>query len=251
LPAVLYMHAHGGKYEIGKDELFNERGGKPVAKTLVEAGYAVMAVDTYCFGERINQGPVNTDESGREVEQALFKHFLWRGSTLWGMLVRDDLLALNALLARPEIDPNRVGVTGMSLGGSRTTWVGALDDRPRVLIPVAQMTRYRDFAEAGRYNGHSVYYYFPGVLKTDLDMEHLVALVAPRPQAILSGDADPLSPFAGIEKVLEYAQQVYQLYDAGSELQTLIEKGVGHDYTPAMFDFMLKTLDNVLLNKSS
>jgi dienelactone hydrolase len=249
-PAVVYMHMHGGEYEVGKEELFRERvPGILPGPALVNAGYVVMAIDAYSFGERVEQGPKGSAESGRQVEHALFKHFLWQGATLWGMMVRDDLLALNYLLTRPEVDPERIGVTGMSLGGSRTTWLAALDERPRALVPVAQMTRYRDFAASGHYNGHSVYYYVPGVFKTDLDMEHLVALAAPRAQTILAGDTDPLSPLSGIQSVLAYARQVYDLYGAGDQLQSSIEAGIRHLYTPTMFEMMLSTINHALLSR--
>jgi hypothetical protein len=164
------------------------------------------------------------------------------------MMVRDDLLALNYLLTRQEVDPTRVGVTGMSLGGSRATWIGALDERPRIVVPMGQMTRYRDFAATGRYNLHSIYYYLPGLLKSDLDMEHLVALVAPRNQAILIGEEDPLSPIAGVHTVLDYARQVYNLYDAGEQLQAMIEPGVGHQFTLTMFQTMLAAMNRALGN---
>jgi dienelactone hydrolase len=246
-PAVVYLHAHGGQYEIGKEELFRERvPGIQPGPALVQAGYVVLAIDAYSFGERIRQGPKGDAESGREVEHALFKHFLWRGSTLWGMMVRDDLLGLNYLLTRPEVDSQRIGLTGMSLGGTRTTWLGALDERPRALVPVAQMTRYRDLAASGHYNGHSVYYYVPGVFKTDLDMEHLVALAAPRMQSILIGDNDPLSPLSGIQSVVAYARQVYDLYGAGDQIQVSVEAGVAHRYTPGMFAQMLATMSRAL-----
>lgn len=243
LPAVLYLHAHGHKYEVGKEELFRERvPGILPGPALAAAGYIVLAIDAYSFGERQQHGPAGVNETGAPLEQALFKHFLWRGASLWGMIVRDDLLALNLLLDRPEVDTQRVGLTGMSLGGSRTTWIGALDERPRALVPVAQMTRYRDFAATGRYNLHSVYYYLPGALKTDLDMEHLVALAAPRPQTILIGDQDPLSPLAGIHKIHDYIRHIYTLYDAPAALRLSLAKGIDHRYTPEMFAEMLAAL---------
>jgi dienelactone hydrolase len=246
-PAVLYHHVHGGKYDLGKDELFRPRDdGRIPGPALVEAGYIVLAIDCYCFGERQSQGPLGEVEAGAATEQALFKHFLWRGSSLWGMIVRDDLLALNYLLSRPEVDPERIGVTGMSLGGSRTTWMGALDDRPRVIVPVAQMTRYQNFAATGRYNLHSIYYYVPNMLKSSLDMEHLVALAAPCPQAILIGDSDPLSPIEGVHQVVDYARRIYQQYDAADDFTTFIEPGAAHQYTPAMFTRMLDIMKQYL-----
>jgi len=243
LPAVIYEHLHGGKYDLGKEELFVERvPGITVGAALVRAGFAVLAMDAYCFGERQTQGPGGDTYTGAAVEQAHFKHFLWQGSTLWGMMVRDDLLALNYLVTRPEVDASRIGVTGISLGASRTTWLAALDDRPQVIVPVAQMTRYHEFAQAGYYNYHSVYYYIPGILKSGIDMEHLAALAAPRRQAILIGDADPLSPFEGVKRVRAYIEKIYDLYGAGAQLTFQIEHGVAHEYTQSMFTTMVETL---------
>jgi dienelactone hydrolase len=240
-PAILYHHMHGNKYEVGKDELFQNWliDGIMPGPALVRAGYCVLAIDAYCFGERQTHGPAGDAESGAATEQALFKHYVWRGGTLWGMMVRDDLLALNYLLTRPEVDAARVGVTGMSLGGSRTTWLAALDERVRVVVPVAQMTRYRDFAATGRYNLHGIYYYLPGMLKSGIDMEHLVALAAPRPQAILIGADDPLSPLTGIEKVAEFARHVYLRYGADDRLLLDVQPRLAHKYTPQMFEQMI------------
>ena len=80
------------------------------------------------------------------TELSLFKHFLWQGRTLWGMMIHDDLSALAYLCSRPEVDDGRIGATGMSLGASRSTWVAALDESVKAVAPVSQMTRYRDFA---------------------------------------------------------------------------------------------------------
>jgi dienelactone hydrolase len=242
-PAILYMHAHGGKYARGKNELFDDplMGFSPVP-ALMSAGYIVMAIDCYAFGERSTVVPVGTMEPSREVELSWFKKHLWEGRSLWGMIVRDDTLALNALLTHPQVDPARVALTGMSLGGSRTTWLAALDDRPAAVIPVAQMTRYADFAARGQYHRHSVYYYVPGALKSGLDMEILAALAAPRPQTILIGDSDPLSPIEGVRKIDAFTRHIYDLYGAGEQYKTVYYEGVDHAYTPEMFDDVLAAL---------
>lgn len=242
-PAVLYLHAHGGKYARGKDELFNDplMGFSPVP-ALMAAGFIVMAIDCYMFGERSTVVPSGTMEPGREVELTWFKKFLWEGRTLWGMIARDDRLALNALLTHSQVDPARVALTGMSLGASRTTWLAALDDRPAAVIPVAQLTRYADFAARGEYHHHGVYYYVPGALKSGLDMEILAALAAPRPQTILIGDSDPLSPVEGVRKVDAFTRHIYGLYGAGERYKMVMYEGVAHTYTPQMFDDALAAL---------
>ena len=164
-PAVLYHHEHGGKYPLGKDAALNVReNGYAPGLALVDAGFIVMAIDAYGFGERERMGPAAEAESGAVTEMSLFKHFLWQGKTLWGMMIHDDLCALAYLRSRPEVDESRIGATGMSLGASRSTWVAALDETIKAVAPISQMTRYRDFADNGHYRLHSIYYFVPGVL---------------------------------------------------------------------------------------
>jgi len=243
-PAVLYHHFHGGKYHIGKDELFLDRLiDPPVGVALVAAGYVVLAIDAYAFGERQHQGPAGLAESGAATELSLFKQFLWAGATLWGMMLHDDLLALNYLATRPEVDAVRIAAVGMSMGGSRSTWLAALDERVRLTVPIAQMTRYQDFAEKGELVRHGIYYYVPGVLASGLDMEHLVALTAPRAQVILIGDQDPLSPLVGVQKIDRFAREVY---GAGGAYEMHIYAGVGHAFTGAMLAALLAALRRYL-----
>lgn len=239
-PAILYNHYHGGKHFLGKSEVLFDRGTEPAAgAALVKAGFVVLAVDSYAFGERQDQGPAGAAELGAATELSLAKKFLWEGRTLWGMIVRDDLLALNYLLTRPEVEPSRIGTTGMSMGSSRATWLAALDDRIQVVIPIAQMTRYQDFDRQGIYSGHGIYYFLPGVLKSGIDMEHIAALAAPHPQLVLIGDSDPLSPIGGVHVVDHFVKRIYALYQAADAFQTVIYPGIRHEYTSAMFHAMV------------
>lgn len=232
-PGVLYNHFHGGKYFIGKDELFLDHITQPAfGVQLVKLGYVVLCIDAYGFGERQTQGPAGERESGRETEHSLFKKFLWEGKTLWGMMLRDDLLALNVLVSRPDVDSTPIITMGMSLGGSRSTWLAALDERITHSIAIAQMTRYQDFDAAGNYVLHGMYYYVPGMLA--VDMGDIVASIAPRHQLILIGDSDPLSPINGVRKVINTATQTYA--DCPDHFQAIIYEGIGHAFTDEMRD---------------
>ena len=105
---------------------------------LVEAGFIVLAIDAYGFGQREHQGPGGESEGGASTELSLYKQFVWQGRSLWGMMVHDDLTALRYLRSRPEVDAARVGAVGMSLGGSRTTWVAALDETVKASVPISR-----------------------------------------------------------------------------------------------------------------
>src|SRR6185369_8939382 len=109
-PAILYCHWHGGEYDIGKEELFQARHTPEApGPALARKGFVVLGVDAYCFGERNGKGPGGPDELGGAGEMSASKFNLWVGRTLWGMILRDDLIALDYLLSRPEVDAERVG----------------------------------------------------------------------------------------------------------------------------------------------
>jgi dienelactone hydrolase len=242
-PAVLYLHYHGNKYHLGVREMLQDRLSKPsIGVQLAQAGYVVLAIDAYGFGERQTVTIGQHQYTGGEAETALAKYFLWHGTSLWGMMLRDDLLALGYLLTRPEVDPKRIAAVGMSMGGSRATWLAALDERITCVIPIAQMTRWRHFLTSSPLNLHGIYYFLPGLLKSGLEMEHLVSLAAPRHQHILIGSHDPLSPINGVHKISAFARQVYQLYAADERFQTVIYPDIGHVYSDAMVADMLRGL---------
>jgi dienelactone hydrolase len=246
-PAVLFNHHHARQYGVGKDEMFKDRVTvPPVGPALAEAGFVVLGIDAYGFGERQNQSPGGARDTDLMVEMGLTKRFLWEGRTLWGMMVRDDLMALDVLCARPEVDPQRIAATGMSLGASRTTWISALDERIKLAIPVAQMTRYQALAANGDHNCHDVYYYLPGALVSGIDMEHIAALTAPRAQLVLVGDQDALAPIEGVHAIQTFVSGIYDLYGAADQYQVLIHPGVGHQYTPTMFATLMEWMQRIV-----
>ena len=248
-PAVLYCHWHGGQYDIGKEELFRTNAlPVPPGPELVRRGYVVMAIDACGFGERNGQGPGGAAEKGGAGELTAGKFNLWLGRTLWGMIVRDDLMALDYLSARPEVDPARIGVTGISMGSTRTWWILALDDRPRTGVGICCLTRYQNLIREEGLHYHGIYYFVPGMLR-DFDTEAVVALAAPRPMLFLSGEMDGGSPPDGIRIIESKVLPAYRLYGAESDFVSVLYPGVGHQYTPTMWARTLEWLDHRLKHK--
>ncbi|MSR66748.1 MAG: dienelactone hydrolase [Pedosphaera sp.] len=235
-PAVLYCHWHGGQYEIGKEELFRTNA-VPVAPgpALAKLGYVVMGIDAYCFGERNGAGPGGPAEKGGAGEMTAAKFQLWAGRSLWGMIVRDDLMALDYLCSRKEVDAARVAVTGISMGATRTWWITAMDDRPRTGIAVACLTRYSDLVRAEGLKYHGIYYFVPGLLK-HFDTEAIVALAAPRPMLFMTGDLDLGSPLKGIQTIEAKVRPIYKLTGRETDFQNIVYPKLGHVYTPEMWD---------------
>lgn len=248
VPVVIGLHGHSSS----KDNVF---GSDPethqnVLALLVSNGYAVMAIDSYFNGERRGTGPAGDRETqarGSDQEMSEFKINLWFGRSLWGMQLRDEQIALDYLITRPEIDAARIGVEGMSMGSTRAWWLAALDERVKAVVGVACFTRYKELIEQRELRAHGIYYFVPGMLK-HFDTEAVMALIAPRPFLVLTGDSDEGSPLSGMRVLEKKLSTVYALYDKGDHFKSIIYPQTGHVFTDEMKIEMLRWFDNALKN---
>ena len=247
-PAILYCHWHGGQYDVGKQELL-QTNATPVAAgpALAKLGYVVLGIDACCFGERNGQGPGGLAEKGGAGEMTASKFQLWAGRTLWGVMVRDDQMALDYLCSRPEVDASRIGVTGISMGSTRSWWLMALDDRPRAAVNVACMTRYQDLTRDQMLKAHGIYYFVPGMLR-HFDAEAVIALAAPRPMLFMTGDQDSGSPVSGCKTIEEKVRPIFRLTGSEADFQNVIYPGVGHVYLPEMWEKTVQWMDRYVKN---
>ena len=223
-PAVLYNHAHGGEYHIGKEELLIGRTFlhiPPYAEELTQRGYAALCIDHWAFGER----------RGRS-ESEIFKEMLWHGRVMWGMMVYDSLRALDYLVSRPDVDASRIATLGISMGSTMAWWLAALDTRIRVCVDLCCLTEYQALIETRGLDGHGIYYYVPGLLK-HFTTAQINALIAPRPHLSLAGIYDPLTPPAGLERIGAELSRVYAALGAPEAWQ-LRRYAIGHFETAAM-----------------
>jgi dienelactone hydrolase len=246
-PTILWLHWHGGEYHLGKEQIWQEApgGGGKIAELLVRKGYVVFAPDAYGFGERQGLGPDGPAKKGGQEEASLAKAFLWMGRTLWGMMVRDDRIALDYLSKRPEVIPSRIGATGISMGSTRSWWLGALDDRVAAAVAVCCLTRYEDLLREKALWAHGIYYFVPGLLR-HFDTEAVTALLAPRPFLTLSGATDIGSPAAGVERINASCAAVWSLLGRPDAFRGVLYPGVGHVYTPEMWREMTAWMDRFL-----
>jgi dienelactone hydrolase len=235
-PGILFCHWHGGEYEIGKEELFqNRHTPEAPGPALARRGFVVLGVDAYCFGERNGKGPGGPEEKGSAGEMTASKFNLWVGRTLWGMILRDDLMALDYLASRPEVDAGRLGVTGISMGATRSWWLMALDKRIKSGVAVACLTRYQNLIQHEQLKAHGIYYFVPNLLN-HFDTEAIVSLIAPRPVLFQTGDQDGGSPVDGVHAIESAVRPVYGLYGAEKKFESIVYPGLGHVYTQEMWD---------------
>lgn len=232
-PAILTMHGHSSS----KDNMFGyQPSSQDVAGLLVKQGYVVLGIDNYFNGERKGKGPagaLETMQRGSDQEMSLFKLNLWLGRTLWGMMLRDEQIALDYLASRPEVDPARIGAQGMSMGSTRAWWLAAIDDRIKAVTGIACFTRYQDLIATRALRAHGIYYFVPGILK-HFDSEGVMALLAPRPFLALTGDRDAGSPPEGMKKLEQILAGFYKLYGKPESFRSVIYPETGHVYNDDM-----------------
>ena len=235
-PAILYIHAHGGRYEIGASELTDGRTALqgPLGPVFADRGYVSLAIDLPCFGERATV-----------TESAASKALLWRGRSLAGQMLGELSSALGWLAARPDVDPARMGAFGISMGATFGYWLAAVDLR---IACVVHQCCYADFAtliEGGNHDLHGIYLTVPGLL--DIASNGTIAgLVAPRPQLACIGDLDPLTPPEAVDRALVETRAIYAASAAPEAFELCREAAFGHQESPSMRDMTLGFLARTL-----
>lgn len=223
-PAVLFNHSHGGRYELGKDELIlgnTYLHVTPYAEDLAQAGFNVLCIDHWCFGER-----------NSKTESETFKEMLWHGQVLWGMMVYDSLRAMDYLVSREDVDASRIATLGISMGSTMAWWLAALDVRVKVCIDLCCLTDFQSLIKHRSLDCHGVYYYVPGLLK-HFTTAGINALIAPRPHLSLAGIKDPLTPVDGLDIIEQELKAVYAKVGASENWRLSRSQGA-HQETPAM-----------------
>jgi dienelactone hydrolase len=205
-PGLLFIHWHAGMYDLGKEQLLQGVKVQPAyAPVCAELGLVTLAIDSWCFGERKH------DANGHRGEEDTFKLMLWRGQTLWGMMMLDEFRALRYLAGRPEVDAARLGAFGMSMGSTKAWWLGALEPKVKLTTDVCCLTDYDSLIQTHHLSGHGVYYFVPSLLK-EFTTTEINELIVPRSHLSVNGRKDPLTPPAGVEKIRDGLMPLYERY---------------------------------------
>lgn len=243
-PGMLFIHWHGGMYDLGKEQLLVGDKAQPAyAPVCAEKGLVTLAIDSWCFGERKQVEP------GRVGEEDAFKLMLWRGRVLWGMMMFDEFRALDYLASRPEVDATRLGAMGMSMGSTKAWWLAALDPRVKLCLDVCCLTEFEELIQINNLKGHGIYYYVPSLLK-HFSSAQINELIVPRPRLSVNGRQDLLTPPEGVEKVRDYLLPLYRKH--GREADCRIELfDCAHVELPEMRKLNLEWMDKYLVNPVS
>lgn len=224
LPLVLFHHSHGGNYTLGRKEVLEGNHYlQPVsfAKELTDMGFAVLAIDAWAFNER----------SGKK-ESEVFKEMLITGKVMWGMMMYDNIHALDYVLARPDVDASRVANIGMSMGGMTAWWLAALDERIKVTVDIGGQVDMDTIIDSRLLDKHNFYFYVPKLHKyfSTFDIQ---ALIAPRKRLSLVGRYDMNCPIAGVRSLEKQLTNHYEKAGVPSNFRQVITSG-GHIETAHM-----------------
>jgi dienelactone hydrolase len=235
-PAILYGHSHGGRHEIGASELMDGRSYllSPFGPLLARAGYVSLCLDMPTFGDRDDV-----------EESAAAKAHIWYGTSLIGQMVSEQAAALTYLASREEVDPQRIGAFGISLGSTLAYWHAALDPRIRAVAHLCCYADYATLVELGAHDNHGIYLLVPGLL-TETSTGEIAGMIAPRPQLICLGEDDELTPSPSIERALEVTRPMYAAAGAPDALEVFVQAGVDHRETPEMHERVMAFFDREL-----
>ena len=212
LPAVICLHGTGQS----KEGLLAEYG-----ETLAQRGYLVAVPDIRMFGERADDYVFRA-----EVE-------ILEGRSLWGLMVWDTLRIADYLRTRPDVDADRLGLVGHSLGGHTAQAAGSLDDGIAATVGSCGIFSYeRFYSPRGHSTFNNPYVCVPGILAGG-DIYDLYAAQAPRPLMIAWAARDPLVPKEAIDDFLEFGEPLWAGL-GNAEGLTVVREDVEHEFTSSM-----------------
>ena len=256
-PAVLLLHDHGAKFDIGKEKVIEPWNDKPekiasarkwvdtcygnrfFGDELAKRGYVCLATDMLNWSDR--------GGGGHHGQQSLAANLLQFGSSFAGLIAHEDLRAAEFLGAQPEVDPKRIGVMGLSVGGFRTWQLAALSDRIAAGVSVCWMSTMRGLLVPGnnQTEGTAAYTMIHPGLGSFLDYPDVASIACPKPMMFLSASRDELFPVATIEEAFAKMRRVWASQNAGAKLETRLYDAP-HEFNATMQDDAFKWLDRQL-----
>ena len=233
-PAVNVLHDHGAHLFIGKEKVIRPLAcedsvvindaeawvsnyeGQYFGDYLASHGFVVFATDAPMWGERgQKEGP------RRDKYDMIAGNMMMYGIDLSAYMTYDDIRATDFLASLPEVDPQRIGCTGWSMGAYRTWMLSALSDRIKAGAAVCWMVttdeqltfRYKRTENGGFANC------LPG-LRRWLDYPHIASIACPKPMLFINGSQDKLFPVAGEKKAFAIMHDVWESQGAGDKIET-------------------------------
>lgn len=237
-PAILVPAGHATN---GKDHY------QALSERLALRGYLVIAWDPVGQGERSQFWDAKENKSRYNLvcgEHAVLGNLAYlAGANLARWEVWDGIRAVDYLLTRPDVDPNRINITGTSGGGTQTALIGALDDRIKVIIPSCYITALpmrvanRIFADYDSDPEQDLF----GMISNGVDNPGTILAMYPRPVMLATATLD-FFPIQGSHKTYSEVSALYKRFGHADRVG-FAESYNGHSYSLKNQEEALNFLD--------
>ena len=214
LPAIFYVCGHSSRGRNGNKTAYQSHG-----IWFARHGYVCLVVDTLQLGE------IAALHHGTYREKRWWWHS--RGYTPAGVECWNGIRGIDYLLSRTDVDPDRIGVTGISGGGAATFWIAAGDERVKASVPVSGMADLSSYIPNRVVNGHCDCMFLYNTFQWP--WTRIAALVAPRPLLFVNSDNDSIFPMDANQRDINRLESLYSLFGAGDQVDSVVSIG-GHAY---------------------
>jgi dienelactone hydrolase len=239
-PAILNVIGHSA-------QAFRLDTHQNVILNLVHKGFIVFAIDPIGQGERLQYfnpatGKSDVGRSTAEHSHAGIQCFLI-GRSIARYFTWDGIRAIDYLCTRPEVDPDRIGVTGLSGGGTQSSYIGAMDERIAAAAPAGYIVGYRRLLESiGPGDAEQVFYLG---LTSGIDHADLLEVRAPKPTLHVTTTRDFFS-IQGARETEREARKAFEVLGEPSAYRRVEDDHI-HGFTrknnEATYAFFQKALD--------
>jgi dienelactone hydrolase len=216
LPAVLFPPGHS--WAQGKSHPDTQSFGISMARW----GFVVLVYDPHGEGER-----------GISMRDHRRTELLLAGLSQQAIPTFESRCALEYLLSRPDVDPQRVGITGESGGGYNSWIMTALDQRIAAAVPVVGTSEFFEQVQVCRgsdfYLAREHCHFIAGLFRFANNHEY-VALAGPRPVLVIAADNDQNFRLPGIRHVVAYGRQLYKVLDKPEQIGYFEDTQTAHGY---------------------
>ena len=249
-PVVIALHGTGGNKDNGQIA--------EIVLKAARAGFIGVAIDGRYHGERTAAGSgaaVYNEAIAKAFESGEAHPFYF--DTTW-----DVMRLIDYLETRKDVDPKRIGLTGISKGGIETYLASAADPRIAAAVPYIGVQSFKwaldngqwrariatiqpAFDAAAKHAGKSAddvnfvreFYarVVPGI-DGRFDGPAMLTLIAPRPLLVVNADSDANTPVAGVRLAVDSARPAYAAANAADKLQLVIEENTPHRVNPEAID---------------
>ncbi|MCM8534784.1 MAG: acetylxylan esterase [Lentisphaeraceae bacterium] len=230
-PAVAVWHQHNGQYNLGKSEPAG-LAGDPQHHTgvaLAKLGYVVLCPDALCFESR--QDPKKKLKGGK-YERFEFLEYVIDGKCLAWKNILDMKRAVDYMASRPEVDADRMGCYGHSMGSTHTWLIAPWEERLNVMVGNCCLPNYAAIERTQLLHCYSNF--IPGLNQYG-DLEDIVSLIAPRRVHVNLGEVDIGTPIPEAKASIVKIASVYKAAGAQEKFTHFIEKGADHVLTDKMW----------------